>query len=126
MSIQRYELKAIVEEYVDLKSLNPKPLFETLDFLFAICGEKPVSEYTRGDARQFVKVYGSKVKTTSVRRRLNSLNAVFNYAKILAFWQLKLYPNTTLTVVFVRVWLSDALQSKHVNLNPKRLNLVGR
>jgi hypothetical protein len=46
--------------------------------------------------------------------------------KILAFWQLKLYPNTTLTVVFVRVWLSDALQSKHVNLNPKRLNLVGR
>jgi hypothetical protein len=40
MSIQRYELKAIVEEYVDLKSLNPKPLFETLDFLFAICGEK--------------------------------------------------------------------------------------
>ena len=80
MSIQRYESKAIVEEYVDLKSLNPKPLFETLDFLFAICGEKPVSEYTRGDARQFVKVYGSKVKTTSVRRRLNSLNAVFNYA----------------------------------------------
>lgn len=60
MSIQRYELKAIVEEYVDLKSLNPKPLFETLEFLFTICGEKPVSEYTRGDARQFVKVYGSK------------------------------------------------------------------
>jgi hypothetical protein len=51
-----------------------------LDFLFKIVGEKPVGEYTRQDARQFVEVYGSKVKTTSVRRRLNSLNAVFNYA----------------------------------------------
>ena len=73
-------LKSIVEEYVDLKSLNHKPLKETLDFLFKIVGEKPVGEYTRQDARQFVQVYGSKVKTTSVRRRLNSLNAVFNYA----------------------------------------------
>ncbi len=80
MTNQQHDLKAIVEEYVDLKSLNPKPLFETLEYLFNICGEKPVSEYTRDDARQFVKVYGSKVKTTSVRRRLNSLNAVFNYA----------------------------------------------
>jgi len=80
MTNQQHDLKAIVEEYVDLKSLNPKPLFETLEYLFNICGEKPVSEYTRDDARQFVKVYGAKVKTTSVRRRLNSLNAVFNYA----------------------------------------------
>jgi hypothetical protein len=64
MSTQRYELKAIVEEYVDLKSLNPKPLFETLDFLFAICGEKPVSEYTRGDARQFVKRGGPRFSTS--------------------------------------------------------------
>ena len=80
MTNQQHDLKAIVEEYVDLKSLNPKPLFETLEYLFNICGEKAVSEYTRDDARQFVKVYGAKVKTTSVRRRLNSLNAVFNYA----------------------------------------------
>ncbi|MDG1371751.1 MAG: tyrosine-type recombinase/integrase [Paracoccaceae bacterium] len=75
-----HNLEAIVEEYVDLKGLNPKPLFETLQRLFSICGEKPVGEYTRQDARKFVQVYGSKVKTTSVRRRLNSLNAVFNYA----------------------------------------------
>ncbi len=75
-----HELKGIVEEYVDLKCLNPKPLMETLEYLFSICGEKPVGEYTRQDARRFVEVYGSKVKTTSVRRRLNSLNAVFNYA----------------------------------------------
>ena len=73
-------LKDISEEYVDLKCLDPKPLMETLECLFSICGEKPVGEYTRQDARRFVEVYGSKVKTTSVRRRLNSLNAVFNYA----------------------------------------------
>jgi integrase len=73
-------LREITEEYVDLRSLNPKPLKETLDCLFGIVGEKPVEAYTRQDARKFVEVYGRKVKTTSVRRRLNSLNAVFNYA----------------------------------------------
>ncbi len=73
-------LREITGEYVDLRSLNPKPLKETLDCLFGIVGEKPVEAYTRQDARKFVEVYGRKVKTTSVRRRLNSLNAVFNYA----------------------------------------------
>ncbi len=73
-------LREITDEYVDLRSLNPKPLNETLDCLFGIIGEKPVEAYTRQDARKFVEVYGRKVKTTSVRRRLNSLNAVFNYA----------------------------------------------
>ncbi len=73
-------LREITEEYVDLRSLNPKPLKETLDCLFGIVGEKPVEAYTRQDARKFVEVYGCKVKTTTVRRRLNSLNAVFNYA----------------------------------------------
>ncbi|EBA03604.1 Phage integrase [Rhodobacterales bacterium HTCC2150] len=77
---QLQDLRSIIEEYVDLKSLNRKPLFEAFDSLFSIVGEKPVGDYTRGDARQYVRVYGSKVKTTSVRRRLNSLNAVFNYA----------------------------------------------
>ena len=71
-------LKDISEEYVDLKSLNPKPLMETLECLFSICGEKPVGEYTRQDARRFVEVYGSKVKTTSVRRRLNSLGLMIS------------------------------------------------
>ncbi|EBA02079.1 Phage integrase [Rhodobacterales bacterium HTCC2150] len=77
---QLQDLRSIIEEYVDLKSLNRKPLFEAFDSLFSIVGEKPVGDYTRGDARQYVRVYGSKVKTTSVRRRLNSINAVFNYA----------------------------------------------
>lgn len=65
---------------MDLKAFNPNQLFEILTYLFAICGEKPLGEYTRDDAKHFVRVYGSKLKTTSVRRRLNSLNAVFNYA----------------------------------------------
>lgn len=73
-------LREITEEYVDLRSLNPKPLKENLDCLFGIVGEKPVEAYTRQDARKFVEVYGRKVKTTSVRRRLNILNVVFNYA----------------------------------------------
>ena len=65
LSNQQYNLEAIVTEYVDLNALNPKPLFETLRYLFAICGEKPIGEYTKDDAKHFVRVYGSKVKTTS-------------------------------------------------------------
>jgi hypothetical protein len=49
-------LKSIVEEYVDLKSLNHKPLKETLDFLFKIVGEKPVGEYTR---LSVIRVFGT-------------------------------------------------------------------
>jgi hypothetical protein len=78
-------LVEITQEYVELKGINPKPVFIALDRLAEVCGSKAVEEYTRQDARVFVDSYKDvsrlgKVTTTSVRRRLNSLNAVFNYA----------------------------------------------
>ena len=78
-------LVEITQEYVELKGINPKPVFIALDRLAEVCGSKAVEEYTRQDARVFVDSYKDvsrlgKVTTTTVRRRLNSLNAVFNYA----------------------------------------------
>jgi len=78
-------LVEITQEYVELKGINPKPVFIAVNRLVDVCGAKTVEEYSRKDARVFVDSYKDvsrfgKVKTTSVRRRLNSLNAVFNYA----------------------------------------------
>ncbi|WP_435229508.1 tyrosine-type recombinase/integrase [Pseudopelagicola sp. nBUS_20] len=78
-------LVEITQEYVELKGINPKPVFIAVNRLAEVCGSKTVEEYTRQDARVFVDSYKDvsrfgKVTTTTVRRRLNSLNAVFNYA----------------------------------------------
>ncbi|WP_223296050.1 hypothetical protein [Thalassobium sp. R2A62] len=78
-------LVEITQEYVELKGINPEPVFIAVNRLAAVCGSKTVEEYTRQDARVFVDSYKDvsrfgKVTTTTVRRRLNSLNAVFNYA----------------------------------------------
>lgn len=78
-------LVEITQEYVELKGINPKPVFIAVNRLVDLCGSKSVEEYSRKDARVFVDSYKDvsrlgKVTTTTVRRRLNSLNAVFNYA----------------------------------------------
>ena len=78
-------LVEITQEYVELKDINPKPVFIAVNRLVEVCGSKTVEDYTRKDARVFVDSYKDvsrfgKVTTTTVRRRLNSLNAVFNYA----------------------------------------------
>jgi len=79
------DLVEITQEYVELKGINPKPVFIAVNRLVDVCGSKTVEEYSRKDARVFVDSYKDvsrfgKVTTTTVRKRLNSLNAVFNYA----------------------------------------------
>ena len=79
------DLVEITQEYVELKGINPKPVFIAVTRLVETCGSKSVEDYTRKDARVFVDSYKDvsrfgKVATTTVRRRLNSLNAVWNYA----------------------------------------------
>lgn len=69
----------IATEYTHLKGVEPKPVMIAMVKLIAICGDKDIQDYDRRDARAFVDRYG-KVKTTTIRRRLNSINAVFNWA----------------------------------------------
>jgi integrase len=69
----------IAAEYAHLKCVEPKPVMIAMAKLIQICGDKDIQDYDRKDARAFVDQYG-KVKTTTIRRRLNSINAVFNWA----------------------------------------------
>ena len=46
-----------------------------------MAGDKDVREYTREDAKMFVRHLEMKVnKKASIRRRINSLSAILNYA----------------------------------------------
>ena len=73
------KLLEIATEYAHLKCVEPKPVMIAMAKLIQICGDKDIQDYDRKDARTFVDQYG-KVKTTAIRRRLNSINAVFNWA----------------------------------------------
>ena len=73
------KLLEIATEYAHLKCVEPKPVMIAMAKLIQICGDKDIQDYDRKDARTFVDQYG-KVKTTTIRRRLNSINAVFNWA----------------------------------------------
>ena len=73
------KLIEIAQEYVHLKGIEVKPVMIAVRKLIQTCGDKNIEDYERIDARKFIDRY-EKVKTTTVRRRLNSINAVFNWA----------------------------------------------
>ncbi len=50
-------LVEITQEYVELKGINPKPVFIAVNRLVDLCGSKSVEEYSRKDARVFVNSY---------------------------------------------------------------------
>ena len=59
----------------------PKPAEVAVRTLVAIVGDKDVAEYVREDAKAFVRyLEKSNNKTGTIRRRLTSLTAIFNYA----------------------------------------------
>lgn len=78
---QQMSLTAMAEEYIELKAIHPKPTRLAVRLLMSISGNKDVSEYTRDDARSFVRALEqSGAATTTIRRRINSISAVLNYA----------------------------------------------
>ena len=74
-------LSKVATEYVDLKNIQTKPLEIAIRTLINLVGDKDVKDYNRGDAKVFVRHLGNRSnKTGTIRRRLNSLTAVFSYA----------------------------------------------
>ncbi|MDC0551552.1 site-specific integrase [Amylibacter sp.] len=73
------KLIKIAQEYAYLKGIEVKPVMIAIRQLIDICGDKNIEDYDRADARNFINKY-ENVKTTTIRRRLNSINAVFNWA----------------------------------------------
>ena len=68
------KLIKIAQEYAYLKGIEVKPVMIAIRQLIDICGDKNIEDYDRADARNFIDKY-ENVKTTTIRRRLNSINA---------------------------------------------------
>ena len=78
---RRVALSEIAAEYLALKQIDQTPPRVALSTFISLAGDRDVSEYTRQDAKLFVHHLQMKGnKTATIRRRINSLSAIINYA----------------------------------------------
>ncbi len=67
--------------YVSLSAVHPKPIKMAVDPFTSLAGDRDVSQYTREDAKLFIHHLEMKDnKAATIRRRINNLSAVLNYA----------------------------------------------
>jgi integrase len=74
-------LSEMAEEYLSLRQIDQTPPRVALNIFISLAGDRNVGEYTREDAKLFVRhltIRGNK--TATIRRRINSLSAILNYA----------------------------------------------
>ena len=78
---RRSILSEIAAEYLALKQIDQTPPRVALTTFISLAGDRVVSEYSREDAKLFVHHLEMKGnKTATIRRRINSLSAIMNYA----------------------------------------------
>jgi integrase len=76
-----FVLSGIAEEYLSLRAIDEKPPRVALSGFISLDVDRDVSRYTREDAKLFVRHLEMKGnKTATIRRRINSLCAILNYA----------------------------------------------
>ncbi len=74
-------LSEIAEEYLSFRVIDEKPSRVALSGFISLAGDRDVSQYTREDAKLFTRHLEMKGnKTATIRRRINSLSAILNYA----------------------------------------------
>ena len=74
-------LSELAEEYLSLRQIDQTPPRVALNIFISLSGDRDVGEYSREDAKLFVRhltLRGNK--TATIRRRINSLSAILNYA----------------------------------------------
>ena len=74
-------LSEMAEEYLALREIDQVPPRTALATFISLAGDRDVGTYTRDDAKLFVhhlQLRGNK--TATIRRRINSLSAILNYA----------------------------------------------
>ncbi len=74
-------LSEMAEEYLALREIDQVPPRSALSTFISLAGDRDVGTYTREDAKLFVhhlQLRGNK--TSTIRRRINSLSAILNYA----------------------------------------------
>jgi integrase len=74
-------LTTIATEYVEVRGIQDNPTISSALLLAQLSGDMSIENYGRQDARNFVQtLLQREMRTTSIRRRLNCLSAIFNYA----------------------------------------------
>ena len=92
-------LSEMSEEYLALRQIDQTPPCVALTTFISIAGDRNVREYTREDAKLFVDHLALKGnKTATIRRRINSLSAIMNYA----YSELDLDKRNPFTRLFIR------------------------
>ena len=96
---RRVALSEIAVEYLALKQIDQTPPRVALSTFLSLAGDRDVSEYTRQDVKLFVHHLEMKGnKTATIRRRINSLSAIMNYA----YSELDLDKRNPFTRLFIR------------------------
>ena len=76
-----FVLSEIAEEYLTLRDIDERPPRIALAGFIALAGDRDVSEYSREDAKLYVRHLEMRGnKTATIRRRINSLSAILSYA----------------------------------------------
>ena len=74
-------LSEMAEEYLALREIDQVPPRSALSTFISLAGDRDVGTYTREDAKLFVHhLHLRGNKTATIRRRINSLSAILNYA----------------------------------------------
>src|SRR5210317_928020 len=74
-------LSEMAEEYLALREIDRTPPRSALSTFISLTGDRDVGTYTREDAKLFVRHLEMRGnKTATIRRRINSLSAILNYA----------------------------------------------
>ena len=101
------KLSEFTSDYLSWKSIAPTPVLVASRSLISLLGDRHVSEYSREDIKLFAHSLMQKGnKTGTVRRRLNSISAVLNYA----FAELELDKRNPASRVLIRGEGTDAMR----------------
>ena len=74
-------LSEIAQEYLTLRDIDQNPPTVALSGFILLAGNRDVIEYTREDAKLLMRHLEQKGnKTATIRRRINSISAILNYA----------------------------------------------
>ena len=75
------KLSEFTSDYLSWKSIDPKPVRLATEAFVSILGDRHVGNYSREDVKFFANhLLSIGNKTTTVRRRINSISAVFSFA----------------------------------------------
>ena len=76
-----YLLSEMAEEYLSVREIALVPPNVALDVFIGVAGDRDIASYNRDDAKLFIdQLQKQGNKTATIRRRINSLSAILNYA----------------------------------------------